>query len=67
MTLDAVDLNIYLFFLLSFCSCKSVLSVDALTTVSLLNGCAREKLSSTLAPVPESYTIMSGLSSLSIY
>ena len=65
MTLDAVDLNIYLFFLLSFCSCKTVLSLDALTTVSLLNGCAREKSSSTLAPIPALYTMMSGLSSLS--
>ena len=53
MTLDAVDLNIYLFF--SLFAAAKLSSLDALTTVSLLDGCAREKSSSTLAPVPESY------------
>ena len=62
MTLDAVDLN----FFSSLFAAVNLSSLDALTTVSLLNGCAREKSSSTLSPIPESYTIMSGLSSLSI-
>ena len=51
MTLDAVDFNIYFFF--SFFAATNLFSLDALTTVSLLNGCAREKSSLTLASIPE--------------
>ena len=65
--MDAVDLNIYLFFVSSLFAAANLFSLDALTTVSLLNGCARDKSSSTLAPIPESYTMMSGLSSMSVY
>ena len=66
MTLDAINLKIYLFFFplflqLQFCP------LSMLLPLSLLNGCARDKSNLTLAPIPESYTMMPGLSSLSVY